>query len=227
MADKRIYDLGTSIESSRRDLYLQVDKDDLNEAQSLKLSNLLSTAAVSGQGSTSENVALTPAALTATVASNTVSGILKTSSDATAITGTDTARAVVPANLPSFLDSKFVKTKSYSDSDFDIAASNVDTISVTAFDEMVVGEYVVMKGVLSVTNDSNVVNLEIILNATKTPLTLSQAGVTRFSSPYYISHGAVIVTSSGKLKIEISNSDGGDFGAGTHQLYFTLTYLAG
>lgn len=227
MADKRIYDLGNSSSNSRRQYYIQVDKDDLNEAQRLQLGEILKKDLVEGNDGLADDVALTPRAFSATTATTARLGILRTSTDSIAVAGTNTHTALVPSNINPIFEDKLKRTRSYVDSDFDLAASNVSGVDVSNFNEMVTGNFVVITGLLVVTNVSDVVNLEIVLNATKTPLALSQAGVSRFVTPYYYSHGAVITTSSGKLKIIISNNNGNVFGAGTHQLYFSLTYLAG
>lgn len=224
---KRTYDLVEAASSaSILDYYFPIDKSGLVEAESFKIDNFLFSGAVVQQASGVDYKGLTPKGFAESTATTTNLGIVTKATNAKAEAATDSDAALVSSNLPGVFNTRFKKTKGYVSGDFDATASNYTTISITAWNEMLVGDYVVMEGYFIIeTND--VPNIEIVLNATKSPLSLKGITISRFASPHYIPHGAAIVTSSGKFKMTISNSDGGQFGAGTHEFAFSLTYLAG
>lgn len=224
---KRTYDLTLKdLTTAIRSYFIPVDESAEPEAKKISIGALLRTDDLKGQYiDTIDYEAVTPKSMLATVSEEGLLGLIRIASNTLAVAATNTANALVPSNLNSIFNARFSKTKSYLSSDFDEVASNYTTISITSWNEMVVGNFVTMDGYFII-ETADVPNIEIVLNATKTPLTLKGMTISRFATPHYIPHGAAIITSSGKLKMTISNSDGGQFGAGTHEFAFSLTYFS-
>lgn len=227
---KRTYNLVVKTSNSTlRDYSIPVDESSEIEAKRVLLGDILRTEAVSGQGVDSIGFeAVTPEALLKTTASTTQIGLSKTSTNAIAEAGTNTNDYLVPSNLDAIFAARFKKTKTYVAGDVDIVASNISSITITDFSEMVVGNYTDMGGEVEVVvSVSEVPNIEIVIDSTQTPLHIKGCAAALLSaSSRWVAQAGTIITSGGKLKIIIGNNDNTSFPAGTYKFSLGLNYYS-
>lgn len=223
---KRTYNLlKKTLTSDVRSYSIPADESSETEAKKIILGELLRTEAVTGQGTSDiDYEAVTPKSLLATVSAENISGIIPISSDSSAVLGTNSTRALVASNLSPIFDSRFSKTKSYVLGDIDEVASNYDTLTVHNLSEMVIGKYTDISGDLTFVNNSNVDDIQIVINATQTPLHALGFGANSLEGGRYLALGGHAVTSSGKLKLTLGRVSG--FPAGTYRISFSITYYS-